>query len=408
MESDPRSGSPRLLVLGARPGSARAARGGARARPLDRRRRPRSRRRPASASPTGAASSRPRTSRRSSGSPARSAIDGIIAPGTDWPVGVAARIAERLGLPHPISPADGGARDEQAAPARAARRGRRAAAALVGRRRRGRAARRSSWPGRRQGARPAGPEGPDARRRPRPSSPAAIETARGAVARTALALVEELVDGPEVTVVGFSVDGVFTALAVTDRLVAEPPAFGVALAHVWPSEAGGRGRRTWPRAAVAALGIEDGPSYTQLRVGAGRAAGDRGRGAARRRARRRARRGGDRRRPERPRDRRGARRAASPCPRPSRGSAARSRASSSRRRACSSRSRCRRTSRRRARPHLPRARLRLHAAPPRRRPGRGGARHSARSRDEALARADAAAERIRFVTADAGALLQAS
>ena len=31
-------------------------------------------------------------------------IDGIISPGTDWPVGVAARIAERAGLPHPISP----------------------------------------------------------------------------------------------------------------------------------------------------------------------------------------------------------------------------------------------------------------------------------------------------------------
>ena len=43
---------------------------------------------------------------------------------------------------------------------------------------------------------------------------AAIETARGA-ARNGLALVEELVDGPEVTVVGFSIAGRFTALAVT-------------------------------------------------------------------------------------------------------------------------------------------------------------------------------------------------
>ena len=32
-------------------------------------------------------------------------IDGMIAPGTDWPVGVGARIAERLGLRHPITPA---------------------------------------------------------------------------------------------------------------------------------------------------------------------------------------------------------------------------------------------------------------------------------------------------------------
>ena len=31
-------------------------------------------------------------------------IDGIVAPGTDWPVAVAARVAERLALPHPIDP----------------------------------------------------------------------------------------------------------------------------------------------------------------------------------------------------------------------------------------------------------------------------------------------------------------
>jgi biotin carboxylase len=95
--------------------------------------------------------------------------------------------------------------------------------------------------------------------------PGAVGTARS-VARNGVALVEELVDGPEVTVVGFSISGVFTALAVTDRITAEPPAFGVALAHVFES----------PHAQVAAvvaagaaraLGIEDGPSYTQLRVG---------------------------------------------------------------------------------------------------------------------------------------------
>jgi biotin carboxylase len=56
---------------------------------------------------------------------------------------------------------------------------------------------------------------------------------------------------------------------VTDRLTADPPAFGVALAHVWPSEleppeiaaaieAAG--------AAVDALGIVNGPSYTQVLV----------------------------------------------------------------------------------------------------------------------------------------------
>ena len=96
----------------------------------------------------------------------------------------------------------------------------------------------------------------------------AVETARAA-ARNGLALVEELVDGPEVTCVGFSVDGVFTPLTVTDRLVADPPAFGVALAHVWPSAV--PGTESVPgtaAAAVAALGIENGPSYTQLRIDA--------------------------------------------------------------------------------------------------------------------------------------------
>ena len=118
--------------------------------------------------------------------------------------------------------------------------------------------------GGRQGARPAGAEGTDARR---PIRQAAAAIDRAGAARNGLALVEELVDGPEVTVVGFSAGGEFTALAVTDRLTAEPPAFGVALAHVWPSRCPARG--AWPTAAaaVAALGIENGPSYTQLRVG---------------------------------------------------------------------------------------------------------------------------------------------
>jgi S-sulfo-L-cysteine synthase (3-phospho-L-serine-dependent) len=51
---------------------------------------------------------------------------------------------------------------------------------------------------------------------------------------------------------------------VTDRITAEPPAFGVALAHVWPSphEAAEVARR-----AAEALGITDGPTYTQLKVG---------------------------------------------------------------------------------------------------------------------------------------------
>ena len=59
----------------------------------------------------------------------------------------------------------------------------------------------------------------------RPAVEAAIEASRNASC-----LVEEWVDGPEVTVNAFSVDGRFEPLTVTDRLTAEPPAFGVALA----------------------------------------------------------------------------------------------------------------------------------------------------------------------------------
>jgi len=191
-------------------------------------------------------------------------IDGIISPGTDWPVGVAARIAERTGLPHPISPQTAVFATNK----------------LRQRERLGEAGvpQPHSWV---VGGEDPPPEvsGPVVVKAPDRQGqkgltlvtdpaelPAAIETARG-VARNGLALVEELVEGPEVTVVGFSAGGTFTALAVTDRIVAEPPAFGVALAHVWPSEVSGTTKvsDTAARAAVA-LGITDGPSYTQLRV----------------------------------------------------------------------------------------------------------------------------------------------
>src|SRR5581483_9797534 len=54
-------------------------------------------------------------------------------------------------------------------------------------------------------------------------------------ARSSVVVVEELVDGRELTVNAFSVGGRFHPLTVTDRVLAEPPAFGVALAHVWRS-----------------------------------------------------------------------------------------------------------------------------------------------------------------------------
>jgi biotin carboxylase len=93
----------------------------------------------------------------------------------------------------------------------------------------------------------------------------AIAAAR-ASSRTGAVLIEEVVDGPEVTVIGFSAAGEFVALAVTDRLTADPPAFGVALSHVFPSPHAEVAANV-ARLAVEALGIDDGPSYTQLRLG---------------------------------------------------------------------------------------------------------------------------------------------
>jgi biotin carboxylase len=191
-------------------------------------------------------------------------IDGIVSPGTDWPVGVAARVAGRGGLPHPIEPATAVLATNK----------------LRQRERLGEAGvPQPRWwviggeddvpdvPG------PVVVKAPDRQGQKGltlvedPAElPDAVERARTA-ARNGLALVEELVDGPEVTVVGFSVGGAFHGLTVTDRVVADPPAFGVALAHVWPSHAQGQSLDV-AQQAVAALGIENGPSYTQLRIDA--------------------------------------------------------------------------------------------------------------------------------------------
>jgi len=189
--------------------------------------------------------------------------DGIISPGTDWPVAVAARIAARLGLPHPVTP------EAAVLGTNKLRQRERLAAAGVPQPRWWVVGSEDELP---DVAVPCVVKAPDRQGQKGltlveeiDDLPAAVEIARGA-SRNGVAVVEELVDGPEVTVVGFSVGGTFTELAVTDRVVADPPAFGVALAHVWPS----LGRGLSPDVAgeaLAALGISDGPSYTQLRVG---------------------------------------------------------------------------------------------------------------------------------------------
>ena len=188
-------------------------------------------------------------------------VEGLIAPGIDWPVGIAARVADKMGLAHPLSPA--------------------AAALAVSKQRQRELLAQAGVPQPRwQLARmaeeglpvPAVVKAPDRQGQKGLTLVRSEEELPGAIAaaieesRSGVALVEEVVDGPEVTVNAFSLRGEYHPLTVTDRLTAEPPAFGVALAHVWPSEAGGKAAEV-AESAVRALGIEDGPTYTQLRVG---------------------------------------------------------------------------------------------------------------------------------------------
>jgi biotin carboxylase len=82
-------------------------------------------------------------------------------------------------------------------------------------------------------------------------------------------LVEECVEGPEITVNSFSLDGHMYPVLVADRFTNPPPYLGIALAHVYPST----WARPWyervveiTRQALQALGIDQGPGYTQLRI----------------------------------------------------------------------------------------------------------------------------------------------
>jgi biotin carboxylase len=79
-------------------------------------------------------------------------------------------------------------------------------------------------------------------------------------------LFERFVPGPEVTVNGFVVGGTHHPVAVTDRIHFEG-APGVAWRHVYPSSADTGVAAEAATAAVRALGIASGPTYTQLIMG---------------------------------------------------------------------------------------------------------------------------------------------
>jgi biotin carboxylase len=198
-------------------------------------------------------------------------VDGLIAPGIDWPVAIAARIAERLALPHPIDPATAVLATSKL------RQRERFAEAGVPHPRHVVCATIEDAAAAAAGFRyPCVVKAPDRQGqkglvlvRDESVLADAFELAL-AESRGSVVLVEELVPGREVTVNAFSVEGRFAPLTITDRVVADPPAFGVALAHVWPTtlapkEVGAAVEAA--RAAAEALGVRNGPTYTQVVVG---------------------------------------------------------------------------------------------------------------------------------------------
>jgi biotin carboxylase len=198
-------------------------------------------------------------------------VHGVIAPGIDFPVAIAARIAARHNLPHPLEPAVAQLATSKLRQRESLREAGvphvpyRVCAALV-------EAEQAAVelglpcvvkPPDRQGQR--GLSFVDTAQDVPRAFATALEAARGNVV-----LVERLVRGRELTVNAFSLDGRFYPLTVTDRLLAEPPAFGVALAHAWPSELPEQdvgAAVELARAAAEAIGIRNGPTYTQVLIG---------------------------------------------------------------------------------------------------------------------------------------------
>jgi biotin carboxylase len=198
-------------------------------------------------------------------------VDGVISPGIDFPVAIAARVAARLGVSHPLDAATA-----QAATSKLRQRERFAEAGVPHTRHRVCSSLAEASAAAAELGFPCVVKAPDLQGqkglglvRDEDALPQAFDAARG-LSRSSVVLVEELVAGPEVTVNGFSVGGRFHPLTVTDRVVAEPPAFGVALAHVWPSELPEQTIDEVVRvaeAAAAAVGVQEGPTYTQVLVG---------------------------------------------------------------------------------------------------------------------------------------------
>ena len=198
-------------------------------------------------------------------------VDGVIAPGTDHAVAIAARVAERLGVPHPLAP-----ETAQVAVSRQKQRERLTAAGIPQPRsivcrslaEVTSAAEELGYPVVIEAPNRAGERGIGLAHDREALAAAAADAL--AEARGDFCLVEELVGGRVVTVNAFSLGGRFVPLTVTDREQAPPTAFGVSLAHLWPAalEPAEVGAAIEVAAAAArVVGVERGPTTTQILFG---------------------------------------------------------------------------------------------------------------------------------------------
>jgi biotin carboxylase len=182
---------------------------------------------------------------------------GLIAPGTDWPVRVAAAVARDLGIPHPIDPEVAQLATDKIAQRRALD-----TAGVP----------QPAWSTDAPPAYPCVVKAPD-RQGQRAMSILAdastLEEAAGKAAaesRSGRVLFEAFVPGPEVTVNGFTAEDRSIVAAVTDRIHFDS-APGVARRHVYPTERDPAAAAEIAAAAVAALGIGAGPWYVQVILG---------------------------------------------------------------------------------------------------------------------------------------------
>jgi len=182
---------------------------------------------------------------------------GLIAPGTDWPVRIAAAVACDLGLPHPIDPDEARVATDKIAQRRALD-----AAGVP----------QPAWSTEGPPAYPCVVKAPDRQGQRAMSILADASGLEEAAARAAAGsrsgrvLVEAFVPGPEVTVNGFTAEGRGIVAAVTDRIHFEG-APGVARRHVYPPERDPAAAAETAVRAVEALGIDAGPWYVQVILG---------------------------------------------------------------------------------------------------------------------------------------------